>query len=63
MGRQLAFVVRVSRDAAGAVVGVVERVRSGEKHRFSGSEALARLIEDLVTAEWSPEPPEVGLTP
>jgi hypothetical protein len=60
MGPQLAFVVRVSRDAAGVVVGVVERARSGEKYRFSGSEALARLIEDLVTAEWSSEPPGVG---
>jgi hypothetical protein len=43
-----AFVVRASRDAAGRVTGVVERVATGEKVRFAGVEAMGEIIERMV---------------
>jgi hypothetical protein len=44
------FIVRTSRDPGGRLSGVVERVRTGEKERFTGSDGLGRLIERMVTA-------------
>jgi hypothetical protein len=32
----MTFIVRVSRDEAGRLAGVVERVRTGQKERFQG---------------------------
>jgi histidine triad (HIT) family protein len=46
------FVVWITRDAEGRVAGTVERVRTGEKHRFRDLDALGVLI-DRMTA--SPE--------
>jgi hypothetical protein len=57
-----AFVVRVSREADGAVSGIVERPRSGEKARFTGFEglgaALARMLEreEATRGEGADEP-------
>jgi hypothetical protein len=45
------FIVRTSRDSGGRVRGVVERVRTGEKERFSGVRDLGRLIERMLTTE------------
>jgi hypothetical protein len=42
------FIVRASRDAGGRLHGIVERVKTGEKERFDGAEALARIIERMV---------------
>jgi hypothetical protein len=42
------FIVRVSQDSAGAISGVVEWVRSGEKIRFHGLAALSEVICGLV---------------
>jgi hypothetical protein len=42
------FLVRTARDAGGRLQGIVERVKTGEKERFTGGEALARLIERMV---------------
>jgi hypothetical protein len=47
----LTFVVRVASDDAGRLSGVVERVRTGEKHRFDGDEAIGRIIARVVTEE------------
>jgi hypothetical protein len=44
----MTFVVRLSRDAAGQVTGIVERVRTGEKERFEGVAAIATLIARMV---------------
>jgi hypothetical protein len=41
------FIVRVTAD--GAIAGTVERVRTGEKHRFRGLESLAALIVQMMT--------------
>ena len=44
----VAFVVRASRDAAGRLTGVVERVSTGEKVRFSGAQDVAEIIDRMV---------------
>ena len=48
---QMTFIVRLSREGTGVIVGVVERVRTGEKERFQGLDALAPLITRM-TGEW-----------
>jgi hypothetical protein len=45
------FVVRVAPDEAGRLTGVVERVRTGEKHRFEGEAAIGRIIARIVASE------------
>jgi len=49
------FVVRLTRGDGGVLSGVVERVRSGEKQRFDGLQALAEVIADMAARE--PQPP------
>ncbi|HKZ04737.1 MAG TPA: hypothetical protein VJU81_04630 [Methylomirabilota bacterium] len=45
----LTFLVRITREAGGRVGGTVERVRTGEKERFSGirgiGSAIVRMLE------------------
>jgi hypothetical protein len=47
----LTFIVRVSCDDAGRLTGIVERARTGEKHRFRGVSGVATLIERMVKKE------------
>ena len=49
----LTFIVRVSRDRAGRLRGVVERARTGEKWKFEDSPAIGRLVsvEDKIVLE------------
>ena len=47
----MTFIVRLSRDEAGRVAGIVERVRTGEKERFEGVAAIATLIARMVGAD------------
>jgi hypothetical protein len=42
------FIVRLSRDDAGRLVGVVERVRTGEKERFESIEAISEIVARMV---------------
>jgi hypothetical protein len=51
MGMTVTFVVRVGRGPEGRLLGVVERVATGEKHRFEGSRAIGALIERMVSDE------------
>ena len=44
------FIVRALREA-GSLSGVIERVRTGEKVRFQGGEAIGRIIARIVEAE------------
>ena len=44
------FLVRVRRDASGAVTGVVEVARTGEKRRFVGTGSIGQLIDVLLAA-------------
>jgi hypothetical protein len=45
------FVVRVAPGEGSRLSGVVERVRTGEKHRFVGNAAIGRIITRIVTEE------------
>jgi endonuclease/exonuclease/phosphatase family metal-dependent hydrolase len=47
----LAFTVRVTAARAHDVVAVIERVRTGERHRVRGSSAIGALITRLATRE------------
>jgi hypothetical protein len=51
MGHSVTFVVRATRGPDGRLVGVVERVRNGEKHRFEDPSAIGPLIERMVDEE------------
>ena len=42
------FVVRVSTDEGGDVVGVVEQVRNGHKARFRGVDAISAVIARML---------------
>ena len=43
----MTLIVRLSRDGAGELSGVVERVKTGQKERFVGMEILRSLIERM----------------
>jgi len=51
MPRMKTFVVRVSGHEPDELTGTVERVQTGEKHRFRGADALAGLIARLAAPE------------
>jgi hypothetical protein len=42
------FVVWITREAEGRLSGIVERVRTGEKHRFQGLDTLGALIDRMM---------------
>jgi hypothetical protein len=54
----MTFIVRLTVDGTGAMTGVVERVMTGEKHRFQSLDALRDLIAAMavipVTEEAQP---------
>ena len=45
------FVVRATRQSDGRLAGVIERVQSGEKHRFDDPAAIGRLVEQMLNEE------------
>jgi hypothetical protein len=50
--RKMTFILRlVNIDETGRVAGVVERVKTGEKQRFDGIEAISPLIARMVKEE------------
>jgi hypothetical protein len=51
MGNSVTFVVRAARGRDGRLAGVVERVRTGEKHRFEDPGSIGLLIERMVDEE------------
>ena len=51
MRSSVTFVVRAARGPDGRLAGVIERVRTGEKHRFDEPGAVGRLIEQMVDDE------------
>ena len=42
------FVLWITREAPERLIGTVERVRTGEKHRFQGLETLGALIDRML---------------
>jgi len=61
--RALAFIVRVTPAHGGEIAGTVERVRTGEKHRFSGVDALGALIVRIVADEAPPAASDRSMQP
>jgi hypothetical protein len=53
--RYATFVVRVVRDDAGQLAGIVERVRTGEKARFETTDGIGQLIARMVAGDPPPE--------
>jgi hypothetical protein len=49
--RRASFVVRVVEDRRGEVRGVIERVATGAKEAFTGTEAIGQLIVRMVLQE------------
>ena len=45
------FIVRASREAGGRLRGIVERVKTGEKQRFTGAAGLGGLIERMLATD------------
>ena len=45
---QAVFIVRLARDAAGKVTGVVERVRNGQKERFTALEEVGAIVAQML---------------
>jgi hypothetical protein len=43
------FLVRLGLADSGAVTGVVEAVRTGEKRRFEGTQAIGPVIDGMLT--------------
>jgi hypothetical protein len=48
---RISFIVRVARDEAGRLSGIVERVQSGAKEGFHGAEAIGPLIARMAREE------------
>ena len=51
LANSVTFVVRAARGPDGRLAGIVERVRTGEKHRFQNPGAIGHLIEQMVDDE------------
>jgi hypothetical protein len=49
------FIVRLARDPAGRVTGVVERVRTGEKERVTLVEEIGSVLTAMLAREDSKE--------
>ena len=49
------FMVRIVRDAAG-LRGTVERVRTGEKERFTGADGIGGVIERMLQTDQEARP-------
>jgi hypothetical protein len=45
------FMVRIVCDRAGRLRGTVERVRTGEKERFTGADGIGGVIERMLQNE------------
>ena len=59
----MTFIVRLAVDGSGSVSGVVERVMTGEKHRFQSMDALRDLIATMATTAVTPGAPITEETP
>jgi hypothetical protein len=53
---QAVFIVRLARDAAGKVTGVVERVRNGQKERFTALEEVGAIVAQMLAEDEAEAP-------
>lgn len=44
----MTFIVRITRDPSGRLRGIVERVRTGEKQRFTGADEVGGVIAQML---------------
>jgi hypothetical protein len=51
------FIVRATRDRGGRLRGIVERVKTGEKRRFTGVDGVGGLIERMLGTDPEKEDP------
>jgi hypothetical protein len=56
--RRTSFVVRVVEDGQGGLSGVVERVATGAKETFAGTEAIGHVIRQMLRRERAQPGPE-----
>jgi hypothetical protein len=59
----MTFVVRLTRDEAGRITGVVEQVKTGLKARVEGLDAVGRAIGEMIAPPGTNQvqsPPEAG---
>jgi hypothetical protein len=49
------FIVRLARDSAGHVTGVVERVRTGEKERVTVVHEIGTILDAMLSRDESEE--------
>jgi hypothetical protein len=62
-GSMMTFVVRLTRDEAGRITGIVEQVKTGLKARVEGLDAVGRAIGEMIAPPAIDEvenPPEKG---
>jgi hypothetical protein len=52
------FIVRVTESDGTGLGGTVQRVKTGERHRFRGTSELARILERAVDVEQRASPDE-----
>lgn len=53
--RQTVFIVRLARDSAGHVTGVVERVRTGQKERVTVVHEIGTILDAMLSRDESEE--------
>jgi len=53
---RISFIVRVVPRDRGPLTGVVERIGTGEKHRFESAAEMGRIIERIVGDERTDAP-------
>jgi hypothetical protein len=46
----MTFIVRLTRDKAGRITGVVEKVKTGRKARVEGLDAVGRAIGEMIAS-------------
>jgi hypothetical protein len=54
----MTLIVRLTCGAAGAITGVIERVRTGQKERFEGIDGLTAVVTRLAAQERAAEIPK-----
>jgi hypothetical protein len=55
--QRLSFIVRLGRNSSGGFVGVIERVRTGEKSRVVAVEEVGAVLAEMLAREDSGDSP------
>jgi hypothetical protein len=60
-GRRASFVIRAVEDGSGRLSGIIERVATGAKEAFRGTEAVGEVMQRMLRRESTL--PEAGASP